>query len=153
MATAVDALRHEDDTKTQVEHIRDFTTWTDEDIETVQHFWGARGSGGNGWGSHSTRPVGVYYGGDDGCIDALLGKGFQVLGRMVQGTENMIDQMHLHGCMLKHLFGLGVPEPIDMDEPNLEIRAPVQFGPRPYFLVNAMKDNYLKSELGKPLHF
>jgi glycerophosphoryl diester phosphodiesterase len=66
---------------------------------------------------------------------------------MVEGVEGVIDQMHLHACMLKQLFGLGVPEPIDMDEPNVEIRLPVQLGPRPYFLLNDMKDSKLKTDL------
>ena len=61
----------------------------------------------------------------------------------------MIDQMHIHACMLKNLFGLGVPEPIDMAEPNLDIRVPVQLGPRPYFALAEMKDSKLKTDLGK----
>jgi alkaline phosphatase len=146
-STAIEANRHEDDSKSQIEHINDFSTWTAQDLQNVQHFWGARGSGGNGWGSHSTRPVPVYYDGDDGCIEQLTGKGFQIVGRMVEGVEGVIDQMHLHACMLKQLFGLGVPEPIDMDEPNVEIRLPVQLGPRPYFLLNDMKDSKLKTDL------
>ena len=92
--------------RTQVDHIREFTTWTEEDLDNVGHFWGAEGSGGNGWGSHSARPVPLYYNGDDGCIEQLLGKGYQVLGREVQGAPDKIDQVHLHACMKKNLFGL-----------------------------------------------
>lgn len=102
----VNAGRHEDDSKSQIEHISDFTTWTEEDVENVGHFWGPRGSGGNGWGSHSTRPVPLSYAGDDGCVEALLGASFQVLGKEVKGSPGKIDQMHLHACMLKNLFGL-----------------------------------------------
>lgn len=144
-STAIQAGRHNNDEQTQVEHIKDFTTWTPEDIEQVGHFWGARGSGGNGWGSHSTRPVPLYYAGDDGCLEALTGKGFQVLGRQVEGSPGKVDQMHLHACMMKNLFALGVklPEPL-----NLEERVAVQFGPRPYYLVDQMKDSPLKEELG-----
>ena len=105
-STGINGGRHEDDSKSQTEHLSDFSTWSDEDIENVGHFWGPRGSGGNGWGSHSTRPVPVAYGGDDGCIEALLGAPFQVLGKEVQGVPGKIDQMHLHACMLKNLFGL-----------------------------------------------
>lgn len=103
---AIKGGRHEDDSKSQTEHISDFATWSEEDIVNVSHFWGARGSGGNGWGSHSTRPVPLYSMGDDGCLDALVGAGFQVLGRQVKGHEGKVDQMHLHACMLKNLFGL-----------------------------------------------
>ena len=142
-STAVAAGRHEDDSKNQIDDIADFTTWTKEDIENVAHFWGARGSGGNGWGSHSTRPVPVSYGGDSGCIEALTGKGFQVLGREVQGTPGKIDQMHLHACMMRNLFGLGVPE---VNRPT------VQIGPRPSYLVSKMKDSELKTQLGEYSH-
>lgn len=99
------AGRHEDDSKSVTEHIADFSTWTDEDIYNVGHFWGARGSGGNGWGSHSTRPVPLSYMGDEGCLEALTGTGFQVLGREVEGHPGKVDQMHLHACMMKQLFG------------------------------------------------
>jgi alkaline phosphatase len=105
-STAVAGGKHEDDSKSQIEHLSDFSTWTDEDIENVGHFWGPRGSGGNGWGSHSTRPVPISYGGDDGCIEALLGTPFQVVGKEVDGSPGKIDQVHVHACMLKNLFGL-----------------------------------------------
>ena len=104
---AIQAGRHKDITsnKTQTDHIKDFSTWTDEDMENVGHFWGPKDAGGNGWASHSTRPVPLYYQGDDGCIDAFLGKGYSVLGREVQGVPGKVDQVHLHACMVKTLFG------------------------------------------------
>lgn len=104
--TAIEGDRHNDDSKTQEEHISDFTTWTAEDVANVGHFWGTRNSGGNGWGSHSTRPVPLFYQGDDGCVEALMGSGFHVVGREVNGVPEKIDQVHLHACMLKNLFGL-----------------------------------------------
>lgn len=103
---AISVGRHEDLSKSRPEHIQDFTTWSEEDVENVAHFWGVSGSGGNGWGSHSTRPVPLHYMGDGGCIEALMGKGYQVVGRHVEGIEGKIDQVHLHACMLKNLFGL-----------------------------------------------
>jgi alkaline phosphatase len=103
---AVQAGRHEQLNKSIVEHIRDFSTWTEDDINNVGHFWGPVGSGGNGWGSHSTRPVPLYYEGDDGCIEQLMGKGYQVLGREVRGVPLKVDQTHIHACMMKNLFGL-----------------------------------------------
>lgn len=100
------AGRHEDDSKSVTEHIADFSTWTDEDIENVAHFWGSIGSGGNGWGSHSTRPIPIHYAGDDGCIAALEGKPYRILGKEVAGADGKIDQVHVHACMMKLLFGL-----------------------------------------------
>jgi hypothetical protein len=44
--------------------------------------------------------------GDDGCIEMLMGKGYKVVGRRVEGTKDKIDHVHLHACMLKNLFGL-----------------------------------------------
>ena len=103
---AIKAEKHMDDSKSVTEHIAQFATWTPEDIEMVAHYWGTLGAGGNGWGSHSTRPIPVHYAGDDGCISGLESTGFRVLGKPVTGTAGMIDQMHLHACMLKNLFGL-----------------------------------------------
>jgi len=105
-SVGTEAGRHNDTSTSTTDHIADFATWTPEDIEDVAHFWGAFGSGGNGWGSHSTRPVPVFHQGDDGCIEQLLGAGYKVLGRDVEGIEGKIDQVHLHACMLKNLFGL-----------------------------------------------
>lgn len=105
-SAAIAAGRHEDVSKTVTEHLADFTTWSDEDIETVGHFWGTLGAGGNGWGSHSTRPVPMSFEGDDGCVETLEGAGYHVLGKPVAGSSGKIDQVHVHACMLKNLFGL-----------------------------------------------
>jgi alkaline phosphatase len=74
--------------------------------QNVAHFFGPAGSGGNGWGSHSSRPIVAYSGGDGGCLDAMVGKGYRILGREVEGSPNKVDQVHLHGCMMRQLFGL-----------------------------------------------
>lgn len=103
---AISVGRHTNLTKSQKEHIADFTTWSKTDVEKVAHFWGLDGGGGNAWGSHSTRPIPLHYMGDGGCVQALTGKGYQVVGRHVAGSEGKIDQVHLHACMLKNLFGL-----------------------------------------------
>ena len=106
---AVAAGRHQDN-KDQIQDLKAFSTWTNEDIARVGHFWGPPGSGGNGWGSHTTRPVPLHYAGDDGCIERMTGKPYQVLGRTVQGVAGKIDQTHIHACMLRNLFGLPAPE-------------------------------------------
>jgi hypothetical protein len=97
------------DNQTQIQDLKAFSTWSDLDIATVGHFWGPRGAGGNGWGSHTTRPVPLYYAGDDGCLELMDGKGYQVLGRTVAGSPGKIDQTHIHACMLRNLFGLPKP--------------------------------------------
>jgi hypothetical protein len=82
------------------------TRMKDTDIQNVAHFFGPYGSGGNGWGSHSTRPIVMHHGGDDGCLMALIGKGYRVLGQEVQGSPGKVDQVHVHACMMKALFNL-----------------------------------------------
>ena len=105
-SVAINAGRGEDDSKSATDHIKDFSTWTDADVQDVAHFWGTMGAGGNGWGSHSTRPVPIHYAGDDGCLEALMGAGYKVLGRDVAGIPEKVDQVHLHACMMKNLFNL-----------------------------------------------
>jgi hypothetical protein len=87
--------------------------------------------------------------GDGGCIEALHGKGFQVLGRLVEGSPNKVDQIHLHACMLKNLFGLGNKEEDPEPDLMLKQRNVVQLGPRPYYLVDEMKDSPLKDTLSR----
>jgi alkaline phosphatase len=90
----------------KTEALKKYSSWTAQDIINVGHFWGPFGSGGNGWGSHSTRPVPIYHAGDNGCLDQLVGKGFSVVGKPVRGTPGKLSQSHIHACMLKNLFGL-----------------------------------------------
>lgn len=104
---AIDANRHQriSPEETIIDHLRDFSTWSEEDIGNVGHFWGPEDSGGNGWASHSARPVPIYFQGDGGCLDLLTGKGYTVLGKHVRGSEGKNDQTHVHACMTKALFG------------------------------------------------
>lgn len=106
MSEAVKAECHLDPSKTVTECLDEYSTWTEEDIDLVAHFWGPRGAGGNGWGSHSARPVPLYYQGDGGCIEELEGAGYRVVGKEVKGAPGKIDQVHIHACMFKNLFGL-----------------------------------------------
>lgn len=106
MDQVVDAGRHDDDSKSQTEHLNDFSTWSEEEQKMVAHFWGPAGSGGNGWGSHSSRPVPLWYAGDDGCIEQLEGKNYRNVGKEVAGLPGKIDQVHLHACMKRALFAL-----------------------------------------------
>jgi hypothetical protein len=48
----------------------------------------------------------MHHGGDDGCLEALTGKGYRVLGREVEGSPGKVDQVHVHACMMKSLFAL-----------------------------------------------
>jgi len=81
-------------------------TWSEEDFNHAGHFWGAFGDGGNAWDSHSMKPVPVSYQGDtDNCIEKLKGKPYKVAGKDVRGSEDKVDQVHIHACMFKALMG------------------------------------------------
>jgi len=108
MSFATDALTNLQNIAglSQTDALKRMSTWTAQDIINVGHFWGPVGSGGNGWGSHTTRPVPIYYAGDDGCLEQLVGKNFTVVGKQVKGTPGKLSQTHVHACMKKALFGL-----------------------------------------------
>jgi hypothetical protein len=106
MENVINAGRADDESKSQTEHLADFSTWSEEEREMVAHYWGPAGSGGNGWGSHSSRPIPLWYAGDDGCMEKLVGKGFQVLGKEVKGMPGKNYQVHIHTCMKRALFAL-----------------------------------------------
>lgn len=106
MSNVIDAGRADDESKSQTEHLADFSTWSKEELEMVAHYWGPAGSGGNGWGSHSSRPVPLWYAGDDGCIEQFEGKGYRVLGKEVAGLPGKVDQVHIHACAKRALFAL-----------------------------------------------
>jgi hypothetical protein len=106
MDNVIGAGLADDDSKSQTEHLADFSTWSEAEQEMVAHFWGPAGSGGNGWGSHSSRPIPLWYAGDDGCMEKLVGKGFQVLGKEVEGLPGKNYQVHIHTCMKRALFAL-----------------------------------------------
>jgi alkaline phosphatase len=94
---------------TGVKTMAELQGWAEGTIDMVGHFWGAEEDGGNAWGSHSAKPVPIYYGGDSGdCIKKLESKSYWVSGYEVRGSPEKIDQAHLYACMFKALFGLGM---------------------------------------------
>jgi len=94
---------------TGVKTMSELQGWEEGTIDQVGHFWGVEEDGGNAWGSHSSKPVPVSYGGDTGdCLEKLEGKSYWVHGHEVRGSPEKFDQVHLHACMRKALFGLGM---------------------------------------------
>lgn len=92
---------------TGVKTLAELQGWEDGTIDEVGHFWGVEEDGGNAWGSHSSKPVPISYGGDsDDCLKKLQGKGYWVAGYEVRGSPEKVDQVHVHACMYKNLFGL-----------------------------------------------
>eukprot|EP00967_Tisochrysis_lutea_P144219 scaffold269003_cov30-Tisochrysis_lutea.AAC.3 len=92
---------------TGIKTIAELQGWEPGTIQEVGHFWGAEEDGGNAWGSHSAMPVPISYAGDTGdCLKKMEGKSYWVAGREVRGIPDKVDQVHVHACMRKALFGL-----------------------------------------------
>lgn len=71
---------------------------TTSDVAESGHFWGSDETVKNGWGTHTTRPVPVYYQGpeeDVALIEQSVSNGYEAYGEQVQGVEGFIDQVHL----------------------------------------------------------
>merc|ERR1719230_573304 len=77
--------------------------WSEDTVKTIGHFHAKRGQ--HNWNGHTNMPVPLYASGDDGCIAQQIGRGYKVVGKTVAGTPKFLDQVHLHECMRKQLFG------------------------------------------------
>lgn len=63
------------------------------------HFWGSDPSIKYGWGSHSNRPVPVYYQGGAFRLADYVGKGYKAYGADVPGIPGLVDQSHIYQAM------------------------------------------------------
>ncbi|MFP4132880.1 MAG: alkaline phosphatase [Halothece sp.] len=64
------------------------------------HHWGADPEDKYEWGTHTNRPVPVYYQGEGSDIlDSLIGEGYEIFGEQVPGIENHIDLVHVFETM------------------------------------------------------
>ncbi|WP_052331570.1 alkaline phosphatase [Calothrix sp. PCC 7507] len=67
----------------------------------VGHYWGSDPNVKYGWGSHSNRPVPVYYqGAGSEVLDSLVGKGYEAYGYQIPGIQGLNDQTHIYQTML-----------------------------------------------------
>ncbi len=82
--------------------------WTDE----AGHFWGSEPGIKYGWGTHSNRPVPVYYQGKTFNLDRFIGAPVQYVDAPPSGTKTTysipgvsgaVDQSHIHQAMLDAL--------------------------------------------------
>jgi alkaline phosphatase len=74
------------------------------DIDTVAesgHFWGSTPETTKyGWGTHTNRPVPVYYqGAGSEVLDGLVGQGFESYGYDIPGIDGLADQVHIYQTM------------------------------------------------------
>ncbi len=71
---------------------------------TSGHFWGSNEMVKNGWGTHTTRPVPVYFQGSGSeLITDFEGSGYEAYGTQVAGVGNYIDQVHLGKVQIEAL--------------------------------------------------
>ncbi|MEA5583315.1 alkaline phosphatase [Nodularia harveyana UHCC-0300] len=72
--------------------------WEENDAYEVGHFWGSNINDGDQWGTHTSRPIPMYYKGsaaDVANIKKLEGTGYTVDGKYVPGVSDFIDQVHI----------------------------------------------------------
>lgn len=75
---------------------------TTGDVAETGHFWGSDETVKNGWATHTSRPVPVYYqGADSELIAGFEGSGYQAYGTQVEGVGTYIDQVHLGSVQLE----------------------------------------------------
>lgn len=70
------------------------------DPNKAGHYWGSDPDIKFGWGSHTNRPVPVYFQGEGTqLLDDFVGQGYEVYGEEVPGIEGLIDQTHIYQTM------------------------------------------------------
>lgn len=70
------------------------------DPEEAGHYWGSDAEDKYQWGTHTNRPVPIYYQGEGSeNLDNLIGEGYEVFGEQVPGIENHIDLVHTFEAM------------------------------------------------------
>ncbi len=76
-----------------------------EDVAASGHYWGSDPNEKYGWGTHTTRPVPVYYQGDGSeVLTEFAGEGFEAYGEQVPGIEGFVDQVHIAKTMAAALL-------------------------------------------------
>lgn len=73
-------------------------SWEEDSAIEVGHFWGTDIEDGDQWGTHTSRPIPLYYQGpeaDEANIEKLKGTGYTAYGKYVPGVSDFIDQVHI----------------------------------------------------------
>jgi len=87
--------------------------WETGDAEAAGHFWGTetklidgQTGIGDGWWTHTQRPVPVYYQGEGSeVVDLFTSTGVSAYGTVINGVPGMIDQAHIAEAMEAVLLG------------------------------------------------
>lgn len=83
----------------------------DLDPATSGHYWGSDPDVKFGWGSHTNRPVPVYYQGvGSEVLTGLVGQGYESYGYDIPGIPGLVDQVHIFQTQQAALEP--VPEPL-----------------------------------------
>lgn len=76
--------------------------------EEAGHYWGSDPDVKYGWGSHTNRPVPVYYqGAGSEVLTSFVGQGYKNYGSDVPGIPGLVDQTHIYQTQ----YAAVVPEP------------------------------------------
>jgi alkaline phosphatase len=74
--------------------------------EESGQYWGSDPEVKYGWGSHTNRPVPVYYQGEGSeVLDSLVGEGYNSYGFEIPGLPNHVDQTHIFQTMAAAVTG------------------------------------------------
>lgn len=77
-----------------------------DDPAAAGNFWGADPTVKYGWGSHSNRPVPVYYqGAGSEVLNSFVGQGYDSYGFQIPGFPGHVDQSHIYQTMLAAITG------------------------------------------------
>ena len=87
--------------------------WVEGDAEKVGHFWGTTTTLkdgttgiGDGWWTHTQRPVPLYYkGAESELIEEFVSTGIEAYGTVINGVPGMVDQAHVAKAMDAMLLG------------------------------------------------
>jgi alkaline phosphatase len=107
-----------DTTLTPTLSIGGTSQWVSGDAEKVGHFWGTTtklkdGTTGigDGWWTHTQRPVPIYYKGEGSeAVEQFVSTGIEAYGTVINGVPGLIDQAHVAHAMEAVLLGGTTPE-------------------------------------------
>ena len=88
------------------------------DPDASGHYWGSDPNEKYGWGTHTTRPVPVYYQGAGGeFFEEVIGEGYTAYGEKVAGVDGFIDQVHIAQAQFAAFGVESEPQPDPVSEP------------------------------------
>jgi alkaline phosphatase len=83
------------------------------DPTAAGHYWGSEPNLKYGWGSHTNRPVPVYFQGNGSeVLLGSVGQGYQNYGYDISGISGFIDQTHIYQAQRAALQAVPEPNPM-----------------------------------------